>query len=66
MINRHPVRFFVHKRPHVDYFLEVVSIEFISIFYLFDLLLYTPVNSYGHVGNVTSNIVGLLPDIEMK
>lgn len=25
MINRHPVRFFVHKRPHVDYFLEVVS-----------------------------------------
>lgn len=25
MIDRHPVRFFVHKRPHVDYFLEVVS-----------------------------------------
>jgi CTD nuclear envelope phosphatase 1 len=24
-IDRHPVRFFVHKRPHVDYFLEVVS-----------------------------------------
>ncbi|XP_003740585.1 CTD nuclear envelope phosphatase 1 [Galendromus occidentalis] len=24
-IERHPVRFFVHKRPHVDYFLEVVS-----------------------------------------
>ncbi|XP_078337102.1 CTD nuclear envelope phosphatase 1-like isoform X2 [Crassostrea virginica] len=22
-IDRHPVRFFVHKRPHVDYFLEV-------------------------------------------
>ncbi|CAG2166841.1 unnamed protein product [Oppiella nova] len=24
-IDRHPVRFFVHKRPHVDYFLNVVS-----------------------------------------
>ncbi|GFS14380.1 CTD nuclear envelope phosphatase 1 [Elysia marginata] len=22
-IDRHPVRFFVHKRPHVDFFLEV-------------------------------------------
>ena len=26
-IDRHPVRFFVHKRPHVDFFLEVVSAE---------------------------------------
>jgi len=25
VIDKHPVRFFVHKRPHVDYFLEVVS-----------------------------------------
>lgn len=24
-IDRHPVRFFVHKRPHVDFFLEVIS-----------------------------------------
>lgn len=24
-IDRHPVRFFVHKRPHVDYFLDVVK-----------------------------------------
>ena len=24
-IDRHPVRFFVHKRPHVDFFLETVS-----------------------------------------
>jgi CTD nuclear envelope phosphatase 1 len=24
-IDRHPVRFFVHKRPHVDYFLDIVS-----------------------------------------
>lgn len=23
-IDRQPVRFFVHKRPHVDYFLDVV------------------------------------------
>ncbi|XP_053285412.1 CTD nuclear envelope phosphatase 1A-like [Pleuronectes platessa] len=25
IIDEHPVRFFVHKRPHVDFFLEVVS-----------------------------------------
>jgi TFIIF-interacting CTD phosphatase-like protein len=24
-IERHPVRFFVHKRPHVDFFLDVIS-----------------------------------------
>ncbi|VVD05901.1 unnamed protein product [Leptidea sinapis] len=24
-IDKHPVRFFVHKRPHVDYFLDIVS-----------------------------------------
>jgi CTD nuclear envelope phosphatase 1 len=24
-IERHPVRFFVYKRPHVDYFLETVT-----------------------------------------
>ena len=24
-IERHPVRFFVYKRPHVDYFLETVQ-----------------------------------------
>uniref|UniRef100_A0A671M2B7 Mitochondrial import inner membrane translocase subunit TIM50 n=1 Tax=Sinocyclocheilus anshuiensis TaxID=1608454 RepID=A0A671M2B7_9TELE len=24
VIDKHPVRFFVHKRPHVDFFLEVV------------------------------------------
>jgi CTD nuclear envelope phosphatase 1 len=24
-IERHPVRFYVYKRPHVDYFLNVVS-----------------------------------------
>lgn len=24
-IDKHPVRFFVHKRPHVDYFLNIVS-----------------------------------------
>lgn len=24
-IDRHPVRFFVHKRPHVDFFLQIVS-----------------------------------------
>ena len=27
-IDRHPVRFFVHKRPHVDFFLSVVSVNF--------------------------------------
>lgn len=30
-IDRHPVRFFVHKRPHVDFFLEVVSIIVITL-----------------------------------
>ena len=25
-IDHHPIRFFVHKRPHVDFFLECVSI----------------------------------------
>ena len=25
-IDRHPVRFFVHKRPHVDFFLNIVSL----------------------------------------
>jgi TFIIF-interacting CTD phosphatase-like protein len=24
-IDRHPVRFYVYKRPHVDYFLSIVS-----------------------------------------
>lgn len=34
-IDRHPVRFFVHKRPHVDFFLSVVSFHiFCSIFSL--------------------------------
>lgn len=27
VIDKHPVRFFVHKRPHVDFFLEVVSLQ---------------------------------------
>lgn len=26
-IERHPVRFFVHKRPFVDFFLDIVSID---------------------------------------
>ena len=26
-IDRHPVRFFVHKRPHVDFFLNIVSYD---------------------------------------
>lgn len=26
IIDRNPVRFYVHKRPHVDYFLNVVCI----------------------------------------
>ena len=25
VIDNHPVSFFVHKRPHVDFFLETVS-----------------------------------------
>ena len=30
------------------------------------MLLNIPVNSYGHVGMVASDFVGLLPDIEMN
>ncbi len=30
-IDRHPVRFYVYKRPHVDYFLNVVSKAFSNI-----------------------------------
>lgn len=30
VIDKHPVRFFVHKRPHVDFFLEVVSVNLCS------------------------------------
>lgn len=33
-IERHPVRFYVHKRPHVDFFLDVVS-------QWFDLVVFT-------------------------
>lgn len=31
-IDRHPVRFFVHKRPHVDFFLDVVRINHCDMF----------------------------------
>ncbi|KAJ8964953.1 hypothetical protein NQ314_004508 [Rhamnusium bicolor] len=31
VIDRHPVRFFVHKRPHVDFFLDIVSNVLISV-----------------------------------
>jgi TFIIF-interacting CTD phosphatase-like protein len=37
-IDRHPVRFFVHKRPHVDFFLSVVSIGYLLFLYLLDIL----------------------------
>lgn len=30
-IERHPVRFFVHKRPHVDFFLDIVSLIVLNI-----------------------------------
>ena len=40
-IDRHPVRFFVHKRPHVDFFLQIVSIRvfFLQILSIFRLYL---------------------------
>lgn len=31
IIDRHPVRFFVHKRPHVDFFLDIVSFLMFSL-----------------------------------
>lgn len=27
IIEKHPVSFFVYKRPHVDYFLDIVSLK---------------------------------------
>ena len=42
---------------------NVVSHGFVCLFIL--LLLNVPVNSYCHVGTVTSDFVGLLPDFEM-
>jgi CTD nuclear envelope phosphatase 1 len=36
-IDRHPVRFFVHKRPHVDFFLKVVSFRSLFSRHLFEL-----------------------------
>lgn len=30
-IENHPVRFFVHKRPHVDYFLSIVSLGLVHL-----------------------------------
>lgn len=30
-IDRHPVRFFVHKRPHVDFFLDIVSCKRVRV-----------------------------------
>lgn len=36
IIDRHPVRFFVHKRPHVDFFLDIVSCtECLCLFYFY-------------------------------
>lgn len=45
VIEKHPVSFYVHKRPHVDYFLDIVSLliykRFLkiktNIFYFYDL-----------------------------
>ena len=31
VIDRHPVRFFVHKRPHVDFFLDIVSRDVFNV-----------------------------------
>lgn len=33
-IDHHPIRFFVHKRPHVDFFLECVSVQSVSYYQL--------------------------------
>lgn len=37
-IDRHPVRFFVHKRPHVDFFLSVVRFSGLTFVYVYDLI----------------------------
>lgn len=35
VIDRHPVRFFVHKRPHVDFFLDIVIITNLNTQYIY-------------------------------
>ncbi|ETN79325.1 Dullard-like phosphatase domain protein [Necator americanus] len=55
VIDRHPVRFSVHARPHVDYFLSVVS-------QWFDLVVFTAsMEVYGtHVADKLDNGRGIL------
>lgn len=36
VIDRHPVRFFVHKRPHVDFFLDIVRKIYIWMAWKFE------------------------------
>ena len=39
VIEKHPVSFYVHKRPHVDYFLDIVSaLDLFSIIFRFAIL----------------------------
>lgn len=40
VIDKHPVRFFVHKRPHVDYFLDVVSQWYELVIYTASMEIY--------------------------
>ena len=47
-IDRHPVRFFVHKRPHVDFFLNIVSlIDCLNYFMKTWTVFGTPTNTHG-------------------
>ncbi|XP_060528841.1 CTD nuclear envelope phosphatase 1 homolog isoform X2 [Cylas formicarius] len=40
IIDRHPVRFFVHKRPHVDFFLDIVSQWYELVIYTASMEIY--------------------------
>ena len=59
VIDNHPVSFFVHKRPHVDYFLETVS-------KWFDLVVFTASMEVYGKGNLCTVMARLLPIFHYK
>ena len=56
---------------HLQIFIEssrplTIGLFDVPWFLFVSMLLIVTVNKYGHIGMVTSNFVGLLPDIEMS
>ena len=51
VIDNHPVSFFVHKRPHVDYFLETVSKWFDLVVFTASMEVYGKGNQFQRFGD---------------